>query len=51
MQSHIALRKNNRALYTAEQHLNQLKVFAEKDLTDHRSPSLRNPAHTRGLPW
>jgi hypothetical protein len=31
------LGKINQPVFTAEQHLNQLKIFAEMGLADHRS--------------
>jgi hypothetical protein len=39
IQPHIPLRKINQLVFTAEQHFNPLKIFAEIGLTDHRSPS------------
>jgi hypothetical protein len=34
---HIPLGKINESVFTAEQHLNQLKIFAKPGLADHRS--------------
>jgi hypothetical protein len=39
IQSYVALSKINHSLFTAEQPLNQLKIFAEMDLTNGRYPS------------